>query len=119
MSDDLPPIDGDEPYHEYNLAPSGEWALFAFDRYREVSSLGEPAQAPRIALRTHPDRLELHAELPLDRLSPDHAGAALRVALSAVIEEHDGTLSYWSLQHPPGKPDFHHADAFALRLPAR
>ena len=37
-------------------------------------------------------------------------------AVSAVIEETDGTRSFWSLAHPPGKPDFHHRDSFALEL---
>ena len=27
-------------------------------------------------------------------------------------------MSYWALAHPPGKPDFHHPDCFALELPA-
>jgi hypothetical protein len=40
------------------------------------------------------------------------------LGLSAVIEEMNGRLSYWALAHPPGKPDFHHADCFALELPA-
>jgi hypothetical protein len=40
------------------------------------------------------------------------------LALSAVIETLDGAKSYWALAHPPGKPDFHHADCFAIELPA-
>ncbi len=40
------------------------------------------------------------------------------IALSAVIEETDGTKSYWALRHPPGPPDFHHPDCFALTLEA-
>ena len=41
---------------------------------------------------------------------------AARIGLSAVIEEEDGTISYWALRHAPGKPDFHHPDAFAMEL---
>jgi hypothetical protein len=33
-----------------------------------------------------------------------------------VIEEAGGGISYWALAHPPGRPDFHHADGFALEL---
>ena len=40
------------------------------------------------------------------------------LAVSAVIEETDGTKSFWALRHPPGPPDFHHPDCFALTLPA-
>jgi hypothetical protein len=40
-----------------------------------------------------------------------------QLGLSAVLEEADGTKSYWALAHPPGdKPDFHHADCFAAQL---
>ena len=35
---------------------------------------------------------------------------------TAVIEEADGTKSYWALAHPSDKPDFHHPDSFALDL---
>jgi len=33
-----------------------------------------------------------------------------------VIEEAAGTLSYWALCHPPGRPDFHHSDNFVLEI---
>jgi hypothetical protein len=41
-----------------------------------------------------------------------------QLALSAVIEETNGRISYWALAHPFGQPDFHHSDCFALDLPA-
>jgi hypothetical protein len=57
--------------------------------------------------------LELDAQI--DRgLLPQ--GRRLRLVLSAVLEDTDGVLSYWALQHPPGRPDFHHPDAFAVQL---
>lgn len=111
-------VDGVAAYHEFNLAPSGAWAAFEFARYREVTALGDKALAPRIAVRRPSGRLELDATVALDRLSPAHRGAALRLALAAVVEDRDGALSYWALQHPPGKPDFHDGAAFALRLDA-
>ena len=40
-----------------------------------------------------------------------------QVALTAVVETADGEVSYWSLAHPAGKPDFHHADCFCLEIP--
>jgi hypothetical protein len=33
-----------------------------------------------------------------------------------VVEDQSGKLSYWAVRHPPGKPDFHHPDCFALDL---
>ena len=59
------------------------------------------------------DRLELGAEIG-QGLVP--LGRPLRLGLSAIVEDAAGTLSYWALRHPPGKPDFHHTDAFALQM---
>ena len=103
-------------YHEFNLAPSGEWAAFAFERYRDGAPLADEELNPKIVLRGGPDKMELDALIRLNRLSPEHADARLTLAMSAVIEEEDGSLSYWALKHAPGKPDFHHPDAFALEL---
>jgi hypothetical protein len=109
-------IDDQPGYHEFNFAPSGEWAAYAFRGYRDGGPLANEALAPPITLRATDGRLELEALIRLDRLSAAHARAPLRIGLSAVIEANDGTLSYWALRHPADKPDFHHAEAFALRL---
>lgn len=108
--------EGSTAYHELNFAPSGQWAAYAFTRYRERQALEGEALNPRIAVRRTPTRLELDAEVRLERLSPALAAAALALALCSVVEDEDGTLSYWALKHPPGRPDFHHPDAFALEL---
>jgi hypothetical protein len=71
---------------------------------------------PRVTARCTAGQLELDVLIRLDGLSPAHPDAKLALALSAVVEEHDGTLSYWALKHPPGRPDFHHADGYALDL---
>jgi hypothetical protein len=44
------------------------------------------------------------------------ADARWELGLSAVLEEKDGTKTYWALEHPSDKPDFHHAACFATRL---
>jgi hypothetical protein len=98
---------GAAAYHEFNFSPSGEWAAYGFDRYRDGAPVGVPD--PRITLRASPDELELRASIHVE-------SGKLRVGLSAVIEDRDGVLSYWALRHPPGSPDFHHTDAFALEL---
>lgn len=103
-------------YHEFNFAPSGAWAAYAFARYRDGAPLLDAALDPRIAVRRSREKLELDAFIPLALLSPDHAAAGLRLALAAVIEDAIGGLSYWALRHAPGAPDFHHPDAYALEL---
>jgi len=108
--------DDDPAYHELNFSPSGDWAVFAFRGYRDGAPVPDAALAPRIVVRATTDALELDAVLARGTFPPRHASARLRVGLSAVVEDHDGALSYWALCHPPGKPDFHHDTAFALRL---
>lgn len=109
-------VKGDPAYREFNFAPSGEWVAYAFRRYREREPLAEEGPAPKIAVRRAGSGLELDAVIDPDRLPAIAPGARLRLALSAVIEEEDGTISYWALRHPPGKPDLHHPDAFALEI---
>jgi hypothetical protein len=110
-------VKGLPDYHEFNLAPSGEWCAYAFAKYREGGPLADEALNPQIAVRSRAEWLELDASIPLDRLSAMHPGLRLALALSAVVEDEHGMLSWWALQHPPGKPDFHHPDAFVLELP--
>ncbi|MGP1677542.1 MAG: DOMON-like domain-containing protein [Burkholderiales bacterium] len=103
-------------YHEFNFAPSGAWAAYAFARYRDGAPLVDASLDPRVAVRRSREKLELDAFIPLALLSPDHAEARLALALAAVIEDEAGTLSYWALRHAPGAPDFHHPHAYALEL---
>lgn len=109
---------GDEAaYHEFNLAPSGEWAAYRFQWYRQAARGTGPGPTPEIKVSSSGQLLQLEAVVPLDS-AVFPAGAPLRLGLSAVLEGKDGSLSYWALKHPPGKADFHHADAFAIVIPA-
>ena len=99
-------------YFEYNFSPSSEWAAYAFDDYRQAAAASTES-APVIRVHRSTNLLALEAEIPL-ALPP--LTSSMRLGLSAVVEARDGELSYWALRHPPGKPDFHHADAFALQL---
>ncbi len=108
-------VPGQPAYHEFNFAPSGEWAVFAFDAYRNGGLLANEMMPPHIAVRSTDSRLALDAVVRLDSLSDVHPCASLRIGLSAVIEASDG-ISYWALRHPADKPDFHDADGFALLL---
>ena len=111
---------GGATYHEFNFAPSGAWAVYAFDHYRHGGPLDNEALNPppvsSIAARSDQHSVEIHASIHLDRLPPQLASEKFLLALSAVIEERNGRLSYWALRHPPGKPDFHHRDGFVLEL---
>jgi hypothetical protein len=110
---------GADEYLEYNLASSGAWAAYRFSGYRAGM---EKAQVPppRIEadLVSYGPVRQVKANLPLAPIGSLPTQLAWRVGIAAVIEERYGRFSYWALAHPPGKPDFHHPDCFALELPA-
>jgi hypothetical protein len=102
-------------YIEYNASPSSQWAAYRFDDYRAGMVELPIETAPEIGN----DASESHFALEVTYVLPaEWAGQPLELGLSAVIEEIDGTTSYWALAHPPGAPDFHHGDCFTLQLAA-
>jgi len=108
--------DGESAYHELNVAPSGEWAIYGFRDYREPALDPRPHQwpIPEISGRRSDEAFDLDVRLVLARLSMAYTEARLRVGLSAVVETTEGGLSYWALRHPRDRPDFHDPNAFAL-----
>ena len=109
------PADG-PGYHEFNFSPSLDWAIYRFSAYREGMSPAEAGRAPESSVRRRGDGLELQSTVRLEQLADLRGARHLRIALAAVIEDENGRLSYWGLRHPPGKPDFHHPDGFALEV---
>jgi hypothetical protein len=105
-------------YYEFNFSPSTEWAIYRFSAYREGMSVVAPARPPLISVEHENTRLSLAAVIDLEPLSAVRDCPDPRLALAAVIEDAQYRLSYWALAHPPGQPDFHHADGFALQLAA-
>lgn len=101
---------GQETYREWNFAPSGQWAAYDFSSRRTGMT---PAEATDPYIRVE------------DNLTWWALGAAIAVpadtnwelGLSAVIEEKDGTKSYWALNHNGDKPDFHDPGCFTAHLP--
>jgi len=104
---------GSTAYREFNFSPSRQWAIYDFSAYRAPGAAPAPLPAPAITLRRDGERLTLEAAIDAAALPP---GEVLQLGLSAVVEAHDGTLSYWALHHPGARPDFHHRDAFTLTL---
>jgi len=123
------------PYLEFNFAPSGAWAAYRFDGYR-AGMRNEPLPLePRVTIhdRDGERRIEIACPWPAPLAGGAHEGAEsgggadrgmgpraqasrIRLGLSAVLEAADGSLSYWALRHPPGRPDFHNAAGFQLEV---
>lgn len=104
-------------YCEFNFSPSTEFAGYGFTGYRDGMN-GAYCSRPVPKTEITDGSLEVSVGLWTGRLL-GHIDALgpLRIGLTAVIEETDGTKSYWALAHPQGKPDFHHEDGFVLTLP--
>ena len=107
-------------YFEFNFSPSSQWAVYRFGSYRQNVTSLNPLPAPRVIVRRHGDELEADVDIHLGAIpgltASEIKGRQLRLAVSAVMQSEQGVISYWALAHPPGKPDFHHRDGFALRL---
>lgn len=103
--------DGGGRYREFNFSPSQQWAAYAFADYRTQTGDHAPLLAPEIAA----DRGQsiFTTTVFIDRRELLGAQSA---ALSAVIEEEDGRLSYWALGHGGLKPDFHDPACFRIPL---
>lgn len=100
---------GGDGYLEFNVAPSGRWAAYRFEGYRQGMAPFE-TDPPRIEVEAGASQLDLRVDLALPDAGPVWLG------LTAVIEAADGGLSYWALAHPPGPPDFHRAETRVLAL---
>lgn len=95
-------------YREFNLSPSHQWASYRFNGYR-ADMADAPEGVRDLALDLASDMFALEAHIDLPR-------SAGTLALSTVIEAHDGSKSYWALTHPGETPDFHHPASFTLDL---
>jgi len=113
----IAPGDPHEGYYELNFSPSSEWAIYSFAAYRKGMSPTEVRAPPGLAVRRFDDRLELDAALDLADLKGLREAPTLKLAVTAVVEDDSGNLTYWALKHAAGKPDFHHQDGFVLELP--
>jgi hypothetical protein len=109
--------EGSKVYHEVNFSPSLSWATYRFSDYRSGMQLARASLRPEIETRVTAKTFVLIAKLSMANLPGLTEVAVWDIALSAVLEPKMGEKSYWALTHPPGKPDFHHGDCFALKLP--
>jgi hypothetical protein len=111
---------GAAAYREFNFAAPGAWNVYAFSDWRVGMKVTEVADPPLLVdiladdrKRQFPEEYELDVILN-GSLLPE---APISMSLTAVVEERNGTKSYWALAHPPGDPNFHHPACFKATLP--
>ena len=100
-------------YSEFNFSPSRAWAAYGFTSHRRGRGDLELVP-PKIDFWSDVTGCSLRVQL--DLVAPWAFDS--RIGLSAIIQEADGTKSYWALAHPNAeKPDFHDPACFAAHLP--
>ena len=87
-------------YREFNLSPSGRWAAYDFDAFRE-GMRDAPVDAISLATAHGDNGLVLKASIAAELPTP------AQVALNAIVAHPDGGLQFWALAFPPGKAEFH------------
>jgi hypothetical protein len=105
---------GSPNYWEFNLAPTGDWNVYALDDYRQ-GLRPEPAfESLLLMLDRTANSLRLSLEFDLDKIiEPD---LKLEVAITAVIKSTQTEISYWALTHTGTAADFHRRDSFTIEL---
>lgn len=93
-------VAGEGPgYREFNFSPSGQWAAYEFDGYR--TGMRNASARMETEIFQANNALDFSAKINAEFPNP------VLVGLTAVIEERDGAIRYWSTAFAPGKPDFH------------
>ncbi len=105
---------GSESYWEFNLSPAGHWNIYRLEGYRRGLA-SEPAYQ-QLALQVVRDPQELRLALEVDLPPGLEVDQPLEAAITAVIQQRSGLVSYWALVHGGLEPDFHHRDGFRLSL---
>src|SRR6476469_8073605 len=102
--------EGGDGYREWNFAPSGQWAAYDFTAPRAGMSNADAAD-PYIRVEDNLTWWAVGVSIAVP------ADTNWELGLSAVLEEQDGTKSYWALAHGGDAPDFHDPGCFIARLP--
>jgi hypothetical protein len=95
---------GQTCYREFNLSPSGQWAAYDFDAFRE-GMRDAPVDGITLSCSHSEHELVLTASITADLPAP--AQVALNAVVENGVDNGSGKVQYWALAFPPGKPEFH------------
>ena len=97
----------DDHYYEFNQAPSGAWACHEFSRYRTNMTVSTNIVADKFLMSLDEKTCQAQLEVAFP-ITPD-----FQLGLSVILEDLNAELHYFSLSHPPDKPDFHAREHYA------
>lgn len=108
---------GEAAYWEFNLAPNGDWNVYTLADYRQ--GLRADPHYGALPLLTFSDEQggnDFRVRAPLPAALAAAQPGALELAVTTVVEQRNGALSYWALHHGGAEADFHRRDGFRLRI---
>lgn len=100
---------GDGRYREFNFSPSGRWAAYDFAAYRDKSGDADLSGWPETSVERGDVIVTGAVRVPREALA-----GSTRGALTTVVEEEGGVLSFWAPEHCKEQPDFHDASCFTF-----
>lgn len=107
-------IPNEPQYWEFNCSPSGDWNVYHFKDYRHKMQTESTFTELPFSVDRDDDRFALSVRVNLDRI--DLGDRPLDLAITAVIQTIDETVTYWALTHNGSRPDFHRRDSFILAI---
>jgi hypothetical protein len=106
-----------EHYWEFNLSPSGDWNVFRLDGYR--SGLRDETTFETLPFQVTQGEGSLGLELAINLSSILEPNQDAIAAITTVLQDRSGTMSYWALCHQGKEADFHRRDGFTMALPGQ
>ncbi|MEJ6483271.1 DOMON-like domain-containing protein [Nostoc punctiforme UO1] len=107
-------IKNSQQYWEFNLSPSGHWNVYRLDGYRQGMQKETAFENLPINVQNQADSLALALNVDLDKIIS--VEQAIEVAITTVIKDRDGKVTYWALTHRGTEADFHLRDSFIIKL---
>ncbi|MBD2729890.1 DOMON-like domain-containing protein [Nostoc sp. FACHB-892] len=101
-------------YWEFNLSPAGHWNVYRFDGYRQGMQEEKAFTILPCNIQNQTNGLILVLDVDLDKIIS--VEQAIEVAITTVIKDKDGEITYWALTHQGAEADFHLRDSFIVEL---
>ncbi|WP_392478001.1 DOMON-like domain-containing protein [Nostoc sp. C110] len=107
-------IKNSQQYWEFNLSPSGHWNVYRLDGYRQGMQEETAFENLPFNVQNQSDSLAIALNVDLDKIISMEQ--AIEVAITSVIKDRDGEVTYWALTHRGTEADFHLRDSFIIEL---
>lgn len=101
-------------YWEFNLSPAGDWNVYHFDGYRQGMQEEIAFTTLPFSVDNQADSLTISIDVDLDKIVAEEQ--LLDVAITTVIKQKNGDVSYWALTHRGAEADFHLRESFVLEM---